>query len=197
MDRGGSESWTPGPLDWRGFRERWVDLLERRTGVGLKTWNQRVNRSGSATEAELRKWLVRQGVEGYPQTLLVMEKFGYPANMVASASELLDAQFAGRANLRAIYDAVISAVRRFGDVEIQVRKPYVSLLTARRTFARIQVARGDRLAVGLRLPGRPPVGRLKPSSIHESMRVQLELAGPRDLRGDAVKWLKTAFKANG
>ena len=39
-------------------------------------------------EAALRAWLNERGVTGYGQSLLVMERFGYPDFLRADADEL-------------------------------------------------------------------------------------------------------------
>ncbi len=51
-------------------------LLEQRTSEDLATWNRRVQGEGPGEEASLRAWLAERGVTGYPQSLLVMERFG-------------------------------------------------------------------------------------------------------------------------
>jgi hypothetical protein len=79
-----------------------------------------------------------RGVTGYQQMLLLMETFGYPAYLLASADELLDGQYADRPQLRPIFDAVVAAAQAVGAVEVQARKTYTTLLTPRRTFAAVR-----------------------------------------------------------
>ena len=92
----------------------WIRLLEESTGEGLDTWDRRIQREGVRDEQSLRAWLAQQGVTGYAQTLLVMERFGYPDFLVASAEQLIDGQYADRAQLRPIFDAIINAALEFG-----------------------------------------------------------------------------------
>ena len=75
----------PAARDWRQMNEWIADLLKRRTGDDVETWNARVRESGASDEASLRAWLAERGVTGYPQNLLVMEQFGYPDFLLASA----------------------------------------------------------------------------------------------------------------
>jgi len=51
-------------------------LLKERTGEDVETWNH--DRGLPDNEQELRAWLTGQGRIGYAQSLLVMERFGYP-----------------------------------------------------------------------------------------------------------------------
>lgn len=182
--------------DWQQNRAMWIRVLVESTGEELETWNKRVAEQGFADEASLRAWLTQQGVTGYAQTLLVMERFGYPAFITASAEQLLDAQYADRPHLRPIFDKVIDAAVQLGDVTIQVRKTYVSLLSPRRTFARLQPSTKTRLDVGLRLDDEEPRGRLQPSTIHETMKVQISFTTPDQVDAEALTWLQQAYEAN-
>src|SRR2546428_10831670 len=84
-------------------------LLMERTGEGVDVWNRRIRRERLDDEESLRVWLTKQGVTGYAQSLLVMEGFGYPDFLLATADELIDGQYADRAQLRPIFDALIDA----------------------------------------------------------------------------------------
>ncbi len=125
-----------------------------------------------------------------------MERFGYPDFFKAGAVELVDAQYKDRPQLRPIYEAIIAAALAIGEVVIQARKTYVSLLTPRRTFARIQPTTKTRLDMGLRLEGVKPGGRLKPSTIQESMKVQIGLAAKDDVDSEVLHWLEEAYRQN-
>src|SRR5438309_12094197 len=63
--------------DWQGMKDMSVRLLKERTGEGVDEWNRRIKRERFDDEDELRAWLTKQGVTGYAQSLLVMERFGY------------------------------------------------------------------------------------------------------------------------
>jgi hypothetical protein len=125
-----------------------------------------------------------------------MEHFGYPDFLTSSAAELIDAQYADRKQLRPVYEAIVAAARTFGDVVIQARKGYVSLLTPKRTFARVRATTKDRIDLALRLEGMKPRGRLKPSKIHETMPVQLSLMGLKDLDHQVLNRLRQAYEEN-
>lgn len=178
------------------MRELSTRLLHERTGQGVEAWNQRIRREGFADEPALRAWLAEQGVSGYVQSLLVMERFGYPDFLLASADELVGEQYADRPQLRPICDAIISAAMGLGAVVVQARKTYISLLTPRRTFARIQPTTKQRVDLGLRLDGLQPAGRLRPGRIHETMPLQIGLARPEEVDAEVVDWLRQAYAQN-
>lgn len=181
---------------WKTFRDQNAARLERQTGQGVAAWNARIAAAQLPDVDALRAWLKAEGVGGYSAQLLRWETFGYPGFMTASADALVDAQFADRPGLRPAYDAVLAAALALGEVTIQTRKTYVSLVGPRRTFARVQPTTRSRLDIGLRLDGVPPQGRLKPNRIHASMPVGLSLERPEDLDDEAVGWLEKAYAAN-
>jgi Domain of unknown function (DUF5655) len=178
---------------WQRMRDMSARLLRERTGEGVDTWNRRIKRQRFDDEEALRAWLTKQGVSGYAQSLLVMERFGYPDFLLASADELIDGQYADRPELRPIFDAIIEAASSLGKVTIQARKTYVSLVSARRTFARIQPTTKKRVDLGLRLEGQKPGGRLQPSRIQESMKVQIGLNAPDEVDSEVLRWLQRAY----
>jgi hypothetical protein len=174
----------------------WVRILEKNTKLSVKQWNERIRRQRLPDEPTLRAWLDKKGVTGYAQALLVMEQFGYPDFLLASPDQLIDAQFADRPSLRPIFDAVVAAASEIGPVIVQARKTYVSLVSPRRTFARVQATTRKRVDVSLRLEGQPPVGRLEPSTIHETMRLKLCLTAPDQVDDEVRGWLGRAYIEN-
>jgi Domain of unknown function (DUF5655) len=183
--------------DWRA-RNAWIaDLLKRRTGDDVDTWNARVREAGLDDESTLRDWLTEKGVTGYPQMMLVMERFGYPAFLLASADELIDEQYADRQELRPILDAILARAANLGEVTIQARKTYISLLTPRRTFAAVQPTTRRRVDLGLRLT-QPPGGRLESSSSMGSGQVSIRigLSSPEDVDDEVENWLRRAYAEN-
>ena len=180
--------------DWEGMRAMSERLLEERTGKGVATWNRRIKKEGLDDEKSLRAWLTKQGVIGYAQTLLVMERFGYPDFMTATADELIDGQYTDRPQLRPIFDAVVEAAVGLGEVTIQARKTFVSLVSPRRTFARVQPTTRNRVDLALRLDRPKPGGRLQPSKIHETMSVQISLTSVKEVDAEAVRWLRRAYR---
>lgn len=182
--------------DWQSMKSMSARLLQERTGLDVATWNQRIQAQQFKDENALRAWLSEQGVTGYAQNLLVMERFGYPDFMQASAEQLIQGQYADRPQLRPIFEAILGAVIGLGDVTIQARKTYVSLMTSRRTFARVQPATKQRVDLALRLEGQQPGGRLQPSKIHASTPLQVSLTTREDVDSEVLEWLQKAYDQN-
>lgn len=182
-------------FDWQRNHAMWTRVLVQQTGEGVAHWNARIAKAKIKDESGLRTWLARQGVTGYAQSLLVMERFGYPTFITTPADVLIDNQYAPYPALRPIYDDIIAAAERIGEIAIQARKTYVSVLTPRRTFARLLATRAG-LCLGLRIDGAAPRGKLTPSRIHPTMQLQTVLTSRRDLDAAARTWLKRAYNAN-
>jgi hypothetical protein len=182
--------------DWQGMKTMSARLLKERTGEDVDTWNQRIKIERFHDEQELRAWLTAQGVTGYAQSLLVMERFGYPDFLLASADQLIQGQYADRPQLRPILDAIIDAAAGLGVVIVQSRKTYVSLVSPRRTFARVQPTTKNRVDLGLRLERQQPGGRLHPSKIHESMPLQISLTTRDEVDSEVLGWLQQAYDQN-
>lgn len=128
--------------------------------MSLAIWNGRIEREAFPDEQSLRAWLTQQGVTGYAQTLLVVERLRYPDFFTASAAQLIDAQYADRPQLRPILDAIDAAAAEPGEVAVQTRKTNVSFVSPRRTFARVQPTMKTRVDRALRLEGQQLEGRL-------------------------------------
>jgi hypothetical protein len=182
--------------DWQGMKEMSARLLKERTGEDVDTWNRRIEQEHFGDQESLRSWLAQQDVTGYAQSLLVWELFGYPDFMSASANELIDGQYTDRPQLRPVFDAIIDAAAGLGEVTIQMRKTYVSLVTPRRTFARVQPTTKQRIDLGLRLEGQKPTGRLQPSKLHETMRLQISLTTRDEVDSEVLEWLQKAYDQN-
>jgi hypothetical protein len=171
-------------------------LLKQRTGEDVAAWNRRIARGKFPDEKSLRAWLTKQGVTSYPQSLLVWETFGYPGHMIATAEKLIDDQYADRPQLRPILDALLSAAAALGEVTIQARKTYISLVTSRRTFARIQPTTRNRVDLALRLEGHKPRGRLQRSKVHETTPLQVSLVSEDEIDSEVLDLLQEAYQQN-
>ncbi|MCE6998869.1 DUF5655 domain-containing protein [Saccharothrix sp. S26] len=184
--------------NWREMVDWSVALLRRGTGEGVPEWNRRVLSSGLDNERDLRVWLREQGVTGYPQMLLVMERFGYPDLLRGSSDEVVDAQYADRPELRPILDRLLAEAALLGPMHVQARKTYVALVTPRRTFAIVKASTRTRVDLGLRLAGHPPTGRLEPAGClgNDTITLRIGIGSADDVDDDTLTNLRHAYTAN-
>jgi hypothetical protein len=180
--------------------DAWVrDMLVQRTGEDVAVWNARVAALKPADATQLRAWLTDQGVTGYPQMLLVMERFGYPDYLRASADELRDGQYADRPQLRPIHDALLALLPGLGRVEVQNRKTYVALITPRRTFASIEPRTKSRVDLGLRLSKDQPEDCrlvLATSMGQSGVTHRIGIPSVDDVDDEVRGWLQRAYDFN-
>ncbi len=189
----------PEPRTWKGMWAKYAARLEERTGESVDAWNGRIRAEAPDDEAGLRRWLEDRGVTGYPQMLLVMERFGWPDFLQRSDAELIDGQYADREHLRPVLDRVLSVVRaRHPEVEIAARKGYVPLHTPRRQFAVVKPTTKRRVDLGLRLDGEQARGRLVEAKnlANETINVRIALASADEVDDDVVSWLDRAWDRN-
>lgn len=187
-------------MERRGWSDMldWMRELVERGGTTVEEWNARIADAAPADETALRAWLEERGVRGYGQTLLVYERFGYPPIFTATADELIDAQYADRPALRPIFDRLVVAAPSVGEVAVQARKTYVSLITPRRTFAIVKATTKTRVDLGLRLDGATPGGRLLAAKGvgNDSINVRVALAAPDDVDDEVLALLRRAYEAS-
>ena len=181
---------------WQEMRDWCARLLQSRTGQDVAAWNERITAAGLRDEQSLRAWLAAEGVTGYPQALLVWERFGYPGFLIADSDQLIDGQYADRPQLRPILDAVLAALPALGPVTVQARGTYVSLVTPRRTFAVVQATTKSRVDLGLRLASARPEGRLREAKNVGQATVRIPLSTPGEVDEEVLGWLQRAYEEN-
>src|SRR6202050_1454787 len=112
------------------------------------------------------------------------------------ADALIAGQYADRAQLRPVFDAVLAALPAVGPAEVQARKTMVSLVTPRRSFAVIQATTKTRVDLGLRLEHERPGGRLLAARDLGAATVRSALARPEDVDAEVLGWLRRAYTEN-
>jgi hypothetical protein len=146
---------------WQSMVDSNKALLLRKTGEDTAYWVGKARAAGIRNDGELRTWMRDGfGVTGYAQYAVSWEMFGYPEFMLRDADELIDGQYAHHPHLRPVADALLAWASATDGVEIQMRKGYVSLHSARRKFAQVTRTTNTAVDVTLRLDA-PAEGRLE------------------------------------
>lgn len=172
--------------------------LEAQTGKSRAQWIALANKQGFAKHGELVAWLKGTHGLGHGNANLVAVRAREAAQgETAGADDLVAAQYAGsKAELRPLYEQLISAVQQFGaDVEVAPKKTYVSLRRSKQ-FGLIQPSTADRIDVGLNLKGMAPAGRLEASgSFNAMVSHRVRLAKGSAVDAELKRWLKQAYDA--
>ena len=171
--------------------------LPGKTGHDLIYWIRLLETNGPARGEERVLWLKEKHSLGHWQAqTIVYESEKREDHRALSDEELAAAQYAGdKAHLEPIYDRLVRAARSLGgDVGIQPRKTYVSLVRERQ-FAIIQSSAMNRVDLGLALSGRKPRGRLKHAGNLGSDRIthKVSFTRPQEIDEEVIGWLKEAY----
>lgn len=146
---------------WQSMVDSNKALLLRKTGEDTAYWVEKARAAGIRNDGELRTWMRGSfGVTGYAQYAVSWEMFGYPEFMLRDADELIDGQYANHPHLRPIADALLAWASATDGVEIQMRKGYVSLHSARRKFAQVTRTTNTAVDITFRLDA-PAEGRIE------------------------------------
>lgn len=183
---------------WAEMRAQMERLLLERSGADVGEWKKRIAARKPGSEEALRTWLIAQDVTGYAQGLLVMETFGYPDFLTASADELIDGQYADRPGLRPILDALLALAATLEHVAVQARKTYITLITPRRQFALIRATTRTRVDLGLRLAEAARGGRLLAARGlgNDVITVRIPLTSVDDIDDEVGRLLEQARSEN-
>lgn len=179
--------------------EAMIRNLAEKTGKTLAQWLKIANGSKLKKHGELVKFLKSEhGVTHGYANMIAHKTLKSDAGSASSVGDLVDQQYAGaKASLRPIYEKLIAAVTKFGEVEVSPKKAYVSLRRAKQ-FALLQPSTATRLDVGIKLANVEPAGRLEASGSFNSMvthRVRVE--SPKEVDRALVGWLRQAHAAAG
>jgi Domain of unknown function (DUF5655)/Domain of unknown function (DUF4287) len=173
--------------------------LKSKTGHDLMYWVGVARSAGVTGHMALVEHLKAVHGLGHGHANTVVHAANGSAAALQNDDALVDAMFEGlRAAWRPTYEALIAAVRAFGDdIEISPKKGYVSV-RRKKQFALFQPSTKDRFDVGLSLKGAEPDGALELAGSWNAMvshRVRIAFGEPADagLKG----WLRAAYDRAG
>ena len=173
-----------------------VSNLQDKTGKSLDAWVKIAKVSKQTKHGKLVVLLKSEHGLTHGYANLVAHRTLKSAASDTPPDDLIALQYSGKkSELKPIYDTLIAAVTKFGDVEVSPKKAYVSLRRAKQ-FAILQPSTATRLDVGIKLKNVEPVGRLEASGSFNSMvshRVRVESL--KDVDKQLVSWLRKASNA--
>jgi hypothetical protein len=166
------------------------NMLER-TGKPLEHWVALVQAQGLSGHGPVVEYLMAE--HGFTRGYAGAVAYALREQTVAP-DELVEAQYAGREQLRPVLDAVRKAVP--AGAEEAARKTYVTWSNGRQ-FALLQPSTKTRADLGLVLDGVEPTPRLEAAGSFGSGRIthRVAMAGPRDVDAEVKRWLRDAFGA--
>ncbi len=174
-----------------------IDNMPEKTGKSLNEWYKVIAGAKLQKHGDILKLLKGDfGVtHGYANTISILYR-QQAAGGPPSEGDLVDAQYTGaKADLRPIYEAVITAVSQFGsDVEIAPKKTYVSLRRSKQ-FAIVQPATRTRVDLGLILKDAAPTERLEGGNVFSGMCThRVRLTTEAEVDSEVINWLRQAYE---
>jgi len=169
-----------------------IDNMPEKTGKSLNEWKTILKEKSFAKHSEGVNFLKKEhGVtHGFANTIVTLSK-----EENNSPTDLVDQQYKGKENLFPIYEAILNAVKTFGnDVVITPKKTTVSLIR-KKQFALIKPATKTRIDLGIKIKDKPTTDRLQNSGPFGTMcthRVQLTEVSQVD--SELIDWLKEAYE---
>ena len=187
---------------------KWADELPAKTGRSLDQWAE-VVRQSKFVERKDRVALLKDKYHlGTNSAWYIVEYTndkhtwdGDPAVYLKQAAKYVEDMFAGgKAGLRPIFDRLFAEVRKLGkDVKVCPCKTIVPFYRDR-VFAEAKPATKTRLELSFALADVPFRGILKPNpraNEKDRLKHQVHLATVADITPEVLKWLKTAYEADG
>lgn len=178
-----------------------VANIQKRTGKSLDELFALLRASGLAKHGELRDMLKRELGMGHGDANTLVHVYFQTQQPATEApqgeGDVLDALYAGpKAALRPIHDALMEAVRGFGDFEIAPKKTYVSL-RRKKQFAMIGPATKTRVEVGLNMKGIDGTERLLAQAPGGMCQFKVNVTDLAEVDAELIAWIRTAYDAAG
>lgn len=174
-----------------------IDNMPEKTGKSLPEWYEVIKEAGLEKHGDIMKLLkgdygVTHGFANMISILYREQAAGGPL----PEEDLVDAQYKSKADLRPIYDKILSITSSFGDdVEIAPKKAYVSLRRGKQ-FAIVQPATKTRVDLGLNLKNVEPTSRLEGGNVFSGMCThRVRLTAVDEVDKEVESWLKKAYES--
>lgn len=175
-----------------------MNNILKNTGKPFDYWLELVKKKNFARHNEIIKFLKDEHgfTYGYA-SLVALKSKGTDAGSIDSFT-LIEKQYKGKEHFKALYNNLISEIKKFGeDVEIAPKTSYVSV-RRKRQFAILQPSSKKRFEVQLNLKDQPAEGILESITGANSMCThKINLDENSKVSKEVIKWLKTAYQKAG
>ena len=185
--------------------ENQVRNIEEKYGKSRGEWIALITESGITKHTEIIAMLKSQyGMShGSANRLALIAREADAASIAraakAAGSDPIDDMYSGKkADLKPLYDKLMTAITAFGnDIEVAPKKGYVSL-RRKKQFAMIQPTTAARIDVGLIFKDVPATGRLESASgLNAMFTHRLRVSNINDVDEQLIAWLKQAYDLAG
>jgi Domain of unknown function (DUF5655)/Domain of unknown function (DUF4287) len=171
--------------------------IEVRTGKSLVELARIVAESGLEKHGEIRDMLKATLGMGHGDANTLVHHLKQGAAPPPASSDPADEIYAGpKAALRPIHDALMHAIRAFGEFEVTPKKGYVSL-RRKKQFAMFGPATKTRVDLGINAKGLAGDERLLVLPPGGMCQYQVRLTTANEVTEDVLAWVRQAYDAAG
>jgi predicted transport protein len=172
-----------------------IQNLEAQTGKSFAEWIKIAQATKLTKVREILNYLkTEHGLTyGYANTIALKALKSDAGS--SNPDDLVSTQYSGpKAQLKPIYETLLSAVQKFGDdVEVAPKKAYVSL-RRKKQFACFQPSTATRMDVGINLKDTPATARLELSGSFNSMvSHRVRVTKKEEVDKELIGWLRKAY----
>lgn len=165
--------------------------IPEKTGKSLAEWKKILKTKSFAKHSEGVKYLKTEHnvTHGFANTIVTLSK-----DEDHSAEDLVANQYAGKENLKPIYDELLAFVNTLGtDVKIAPKKDSVSVIR-KRQFVLIKPATKSRIDLGFKLKDKPTTARLENSGPFGTMCThRVQITEVKDVDKELKNWITEAY----
>ncbi len=169
-----------------------IDNLHKNTGKTLAEWITIVQKENFQKHGEILKYLKEKHgfTHGFANFVALKSK-GSDAASTENSDDLINTQYKGKENLKAIYDLLIKEIENFGTFEIAPKNSNVSL-RRKKQFCTLGPATKTRFEIGINLKGQEPTGKLEASK-NAMCTHRIDLSSTEEIDAEVLDWIKKAF----
>lgn len=171
--------------------------IEAKTGHDLATLRAAIAASGKVKHGEIRGWLIETYGLGYGDANgLAGHSLAAGTAGIGDHDPLADIYAGKKAHLRAIHDAVLEAIRLFGDIEVVPKKANVAF-RRNKQFAMLGPKNATTAELGINLREDVVSDRIIAQKPGGMCHYAVALTGPEQVDAEIVAILKRAYAAAG
>lgn len=178
-----------------------IDNIHKKTGKSLAEITSIVKQSGLTKHGEIRDLLKNTLGLGYGDanalTHAILKSDGARAAEGKSLQTVLDEIYTGpKAGFRAIHEALMKQINKFGEIEIVPKKGYVSL-RRKKQFVMIGPKTNTRFEVGINAKDFNKNKRLLEQPKGSMCNYIVNLTDVKEVDAELVAWIKSAYEQAG
>lgn len=179
--------------------EAYIENIKAKTGKTPDDFIKLAEKKGflapSVKATEVTDWLKKDFELGHGHAMAIYHIIKSTQEPAATKDDAVDKHFSGtKAVWRKTYDGLMAKLTKLGnDINVAPTASYISILRGSKKLAVVAVT-ADRMDIGIKLKGVEPEGRFEAAGKWNSMMThRVQIADPKQVDAELMKWLKDAY----